>query len=63
MTPEAFNRWLETMKATGKARSHAECARLLGVSKNGLQGMKKNGTDYRTSLACAALLHDIKPFT
>lgn len=62
MTAAAFRVWLSEMKDAGLARSDAECARLLGVSANGVVLMKKNGTDHRTALACTALLHRMKPF-
>jgi hypothetical protein len=62
MTAEDFNRWLADMKAAALARSDAECARLLGISSNGLLKMKKQGTDRRTALACQALLHQMEPY-
>lgn len=63
MPPEAFTRWLADMKSAGLARSDAECARLLGISANGLLKMKKQGTDRRTALACRALLHRLEPYS
>lgn len=62
MTPSSFANWLADMKSAGLARSDAECARLLGISPNGLLKMKKNGTDRRTALACRALLHRMEPY-
>lgn len=62
MTAEEFNEWLAKMKLAGLAKSDAACARLLGVSKNGLVAWKKVGTDYRTALACAALLAGLSPY-
>jgi DNA-binding CsgD family transcriptional regulator len=62
MTPAAFNAWLADMKSAGLARSDAECARLLGVSANAVVGMKRNGADKRTALACRALLHRLEPY-
>lgn len=62
MNAEAFNHWLADMKLKGIAKSDAACARLLGVSPNGVLGMKKAGTDYRTALACAALLAGLSPY-
>lgn len=62
MTSEAFTHWLAEMKSNGLARSDAECARLLGVSANGLLKMKKQGVDKRTALACRALLHRMEPY-
>lgn len=62
MTPEAFIRWLAEMKAAGLARSDAAAARLLGVSANSVVAMKRNGTDQRTALACAALLAGLHPY-
>ncbi len=63
MSADAFNRWLEEMKAADLARSDAECARLLGVSANAIVMIKKNGADRRTALACRALLHRMEPFS
>ena len=62
MTPESFRNWLADMKSAGLARSDAECARLLGVTANGLSKMKRNGTTRVTALACRALLHRLEPY-
>lgn len=62
MTADTFTCWLADMKSAGLARSNAECARLLGISANGLLKMKKQGTDRRTALACRALLHRMEPY-
>ena len=62
MSPESFTNWLAEMKSAGLARSDAACAKLLGVSANGILLMKKNGTDRRTALACRALLHRLEPY-
>jgi len=63
MTPSAFITWLAEMKSAGLARSDAACARLLGVSANGLLLMKRNGCDRRTALACRALLNRLEPYS
>lgn len=60
--PCAFGRWLDQMRKPPFYASDAECARLLGVSANGILLMKKNGTDRRTALACRALLHRMEPY-
>lgn len=62
MSPDVFNQWLTDMKAAGLAKSDAECGRLLGISANAIVGMKRNGADYRTALACRALLHRLTPY-
>ena len=62
MTPEAFNLWLETIKSAGLAQSDAAAGRLLGISANSVVTIKRNGSDLRTALACAALLLGVKPF-
>jgi hypothetical protein len=62
MTHEIFVAWLADMKSAGLARSDAACAKLLGISPNGLLKMKKQGTDRRTALACRALLHRMEPY-
>lgn len=62
MSPDAFQRWLAEMKAAKLATTGAACARLLGVSQNGLLHMKKHGADRRTALACRALLHRLPPY-
>lgn len=56
MTAERFCEWLAAMQAQGRARSDAECGRLLGVSANSVVQMKRRGADLRTAFACAALL-------
>ena len=50
------------MKSAGLARSDAECARLLGISPNGLIKRKKQGANLETALACRALLHRLEPY-
>lgn len=62
MSPEAFARWLDEMKAKGLARSDAECARLLGITPRQIINIKANGASLQTSLACAALLRKVKPY-
>ena len=63
MTADQFIKWLVAMRMKGIAKSDAECARLLGISANGLVGIKKNGTDQRTALACRALLEGLEPYS
>lgn len=62
MTAEQFNRWLDEMKDAGIVRFDIECGKLLGVSANAIVIMKRNGTDRRTALACAALLRKIPAY-
>lgn len=62
MTPTSFINWLAAMKAAGLARSDAECARLLGISANGLIKRKKQGAGVEAALACRALLHRLEPY-
>jgi hypothetical protein len=62
MRPEAFIAWLADMKAAGLARSDADCAKMLGISANGLLKRKKQGASLETSLACRALLHRMEPY-
>jgi hypothetical protein len=62
MKPEQFCAWLADMKSAGLARSDAECARLLGISANGLVKRKKRGASLETALACRALLHRLEPY-
>lgn len=59
MTPEEFKAWLAEMKAGPhpRAKSDAECARLLGITPMGLRNYKRRGSDRRTALACKNLLH------
>lgn len=56
MTAKRFCEWLVEMQVQGRARSDAECGRLLGVSANSVVAMKRRGADERTAFACAALL-------
>lgn len=62
MTAASFINWLAEMKSAGLARSDAECARLLGISANGLIKRKKQGANLETALACRALLHRMEPY-
>jgi len=62
MTSEDFVSWLAEMKSAGLGRSDAKCAELLGISKNSVVAIKKNGGDIRTALACRALLHRMEPY-
>jgi hypothetical protein len=62
MSPESFTRWLAEMKAAGRARSDAECARLLGITPRQIINIKANGASLQTALACAALLRKVKPY-
>lgn len=66
MTAAQFNAWLAAMKTAGLARSDAECARLLGVSKVTVGTMRRTGVigsaSRRTALACRALLHRLEPW-
>lgn len=62
MTAEQVADWLAEMKEKGLARSDSACGRLLGFSANSVAHIKKYGTDRRTALACAALLHQLAPY-
>jgi hypothetical protein len=62
VTPTAFARWLAEMQAGGKAKSDAECGRLLGVTARQVLNMKRGGATQQTALACAALLKGMKEF-
>ncbi|MBZ9984894.1 hypothetical protein LB521_27560 [Mesorhizobium sp. BR-1-1-8] len=62
MTPTAFTRWLAEMQTSGKAKSDAECGRLLGVTARQVLNMKRTGATQQTALACAALLDGKKPY-
>ena len=62
MSPAQIHVWLHRMKATGRARSAAECARLLHITENSMQRIKTRGADHRTYLACLYLLHCDRAF-
>lgn len=62
MAPSVFTQWLADMKSAGLARSDADCAKLLGISANGLVKRKKQGANLETALACRALLHRLEPY-
>ena len=62
MTPASFCQWLAEMKYARLAKTDADCARLLGVSKNTIVTMKLKGADKRTALACSALIEHLAPF-
>lgn len=63
MTTKSFNQWLFDMKKSGLIRFDKDAALLLGVSTVTLMSLKKNGSNTRTALACAALLANLHPFT
>jgi hypothetical protein len=63
MTAAEFRQWLDDMIDNKRAKSKAECSRLLGITDNGRQHIEKNGSDLRTALACAALLRGIPPYS
>jgi len=63
MTHAAFINWLASMKEAGLARSDAAAGRLLGISANAVVGMKRNGADRRTALACRALFHRLEQWS
>jgi hypothetical protein len=60
MSPQSFLNWLSEMAKPPFYASEEECARRLGVIS--IVAMKKNGADLRTSLACRAILHRMKPY-
>ena len=62
MTPDDFNCWLTDMKAAGRARSDAECARLLDITPTWIGKLKAKGTDRKMALACRALLEGLEPY-
>lgn len=63
MSPEAFDRWIETMRSTGRAKTQTEMYELLGLSKWGWYLMKQRGmVNRRTALAMSALAIGIKPW-
>ena len=62
MSPESFIAWLDEMTSSGRAKSDAECARLLGRTPHNIVTMKKRGADRMTALACTALLADLAPY-
>lgn len=62
MTPASFINWLSDMKSAGLARSDAGCAKLLGITPNGLLKMKQRGASRAVALACRALLHRMDPY-
>jgi len=63
MTAVSFINWLAAMKAAGLARSDAECAKMLGISANGLLKRKRQGAGLEAALACRALLHRLEPYS
>lgn len=58
--------WIEAMKDAGKARTSADCARLLGISATSMSTMSVAGVKgrvaRRTRLAFSALLQGIEPY-
>lgn len=63
MTGEQFCKWLDEMKASGLAKSDAQCAKMLGIHPVSLVKRKTNGAKRETALACRALLHRIQPYS
>lgn len=66
MTPEQVQSWLSDMRAAGRARSDADCARQLGMTYIAMSRIKHNGLatvgKRRLALACNALLHGLSPY-
>lgn len=62
MTAEQFRAWLDEMQSSGRARSDAECGRLLGLTPNGVLKRKAQGAGLEAALACQAVLHGMKPY-
>lgn len=62
MTAKQFRQWLVAMRMAGMTRFTTEAAALLGVTPTSIANYKKNGTDLRTALACAALLNRVPPY-
>ena len=65
MTGTDFAAWLAEMKASGLAKTDAACGRLLGIHKNSVLKLKlpSSTADKKTALACAALLHNMAPYS
>lgn len=62
MTSEQFINWLAAMREAGIAKSDAECARLLGMSKTSIVNLKHKGGQRWMALACSALLNRLEPY-
>ena len=66
MTAAQFQAWLAAMKASGLARTDADCARLLGLTPHAVVRMKREGVtgaaSTRTALACQALLDGLTAY-
>lgn len=57
-----FRQWLSEMEGEPFFASAHQCAHMLGVSKESVKAMQRNGCDRRTALACRALLHRMEPY-
>ena len=62
MTGDDFTAWLAAMRSAGIAPRQLDAAALLQISVQTIATMKRSGTDHRTALACAALLHRLPPY-
>jgi len=62
MTGNEFQTWLKAMKAAHGLRTEIACGRLLGVTQQTMHNYKQRGCNHTVSLACAALLHGVKPY-
>lgn len=62
MTPEAFERWLEAYKASGRFKGMAQLARDLDCDRSYIYRYRKTGFPKRWALAFNALLHGLEPY-
>lgn len=62
MSGDDVARWLADMKASGRARSDAEAARLLGLTPRHVWGLKSTGASRAIALACRAALDGLEPY-
>ena len=63
MTPAAFQAWLAEMISAGHATSEREAIGKLGfTAPNTATKYKHHGAPYHVGLACAAVLHGLKPY-
>ncbi len=63
MTPEQFKSWLETMKDMGQFQRDIDAAEALDVRPQTIVDYKRRGGNRQLALACAAIYHNIEPWT
>lgn len=63
MKAEDFQRWAHEMIESGSSKNMTSLAKVLGVDRATLYALMRRGGNVRDDLACAAIIHGIKPYS